>query len=372
MNAFEKRWIMENASLLVKGGTAITNSTVEVDYFNGVYSNTSLTPITVFVFVIGLIMGIIGPISIIWYERNCNNRFRTILNQMFARSAWYLLAYCLLIYIPEGVRFLYGPFGETYCDAHIVLRNILWICLILTLDCILVFRYVFIFLLKNFGVICDDVLAIIFNGSIVLVSIWASLVKRVTPGKLPLNYYLCCGMDPNENGVEGNYINTMSKYNTGRIILIVSFLLHTIMIPRILYYQLVTLRNEQPLQLGTLENNECSNNASSDAQRPSNRTKKTIKSLNNSKTILDMVTQTTFLLCLFAIGVMVRISDEVEPKHYNLDKHKYIPISVQIYLPFFGFVAIHTVLFTRNQAMRQNIWSKLKINFRTNQVGIVE
>ena len=69
-----------------------TNSTIETGYFEKVFSYQALNPITICVFVIGLIVGMLGPLSVIWYERNCSNRFRTVVNQMLATWAWYLLA----------------------------------------------------------------------------------------------------------------------------------------------------------------------------------------------------------------------------------------------------------------------------------------
>ena len=361
---------MENHSSMSNLVTSVTNITIHVDYFEGVYSSTSLTPTIVFIYAIGLVVGVLGPISIIWYERNCDNRFRTILNQMFARMAWYLLANTVLIYIPDGVRFFYGPFGEIYCNVYIVLRNILWISILLTLDCILIIRYAFIFTLKNFAVISDDVLAKMFNLSIMLIAIWASFVKYITPGNPPLNYYLCCGIDPNDGFPEGHFLDTPQKYNTGRIIVCITFLLHLIMIPRILYYQLVTMRNEQPLQLGVL-NNENSANVN-ESQRSSRSTNATIKSLNNNKTILDVATQVILLICFVILGVVIMISHEVEPKKYNLDTHKYIPIAVQIYVPVFAYLANYTLLFLQNAAMRQTIWRKIKIDCKNNQVRIEE
>ena len=348
-----------------------TNSTIlESDFFQGVYSNTSFSPITFLVFLIGVTIGILGPVSIIWYERNCDNRFRTVLNQLFARSAWYLLAYTILVYIPEGARFIHGPFGEMYCDFHVFLRNILWVATLLTLDCIVIIRYVFIFTLKNFAVICDDVLAMFFNLAILLIAIWGSFVKRVTPGNQPITYFLCTGLDPNENGGDGHFLNTPQKYNTGRIIVAMSFLLHFVLVPRVLYYQLVTVRNQQPIQLGTLENE--GSNDDSDGSRPSRKGTNTLKSLNSNRTILDMATQLTFLISLGVIGVAVLNSEIVEPRKMNLDEYKYIPFTILIYGPFTGYLAIHTILFTRNVAMRQRLWRKMKINFKNNQVGIEE
>ena len=347
-----------------------SNFTVALDFFQGVYSNTSFTPITILVFLMGVIIGTFGPVSIIWYERNCDNRFRTVLNQLFARSAWYLLAYTMLVYIPEGARFLVGPYSELYCDFHVFFRNILWVAILLTLDCIVLLRYVFVFSLKNFAVICDDVLAMFFNLAILLIAIWGSFVKRVTPGNLPINYYLCSGKDPNEDGGDGHYLNTPQKYNTGRIIIAMSFLLHVVLVPRVLYYQLKTVRDQQPLQLGTLENE--GSNQNSDGPRSTRKRINTLKNLNNNATILDMATQITFLVSLSIIAVAIINSEHLEPRMLNLDEYKYIPFTIQIYGPFVGFLAIHTILFTRNVVMRQRLWRKVRINCKNNQVGIEE
>ena len=344
------------------------NLTLEIDYFKEVYSDELYTPITAVVFVVGLIIGTFGPISIIWYERNCGNRFRTVINQLFAISAWYMLTHVSLVYIPEGVRFVYGPYGETYCDMLTVLRNILWIGVILTLDIILILRYAFIFVLKNFAVINDDILTRMLSRSILLVAIWAALVKRMAPGKLPLNFYLCCGVNPNDNEKEGDFLGTPQKYNTGRIILISSVILHLIMIPRIMYYQFLTEQNEQPIELGKIEDENTI--SVSDSQRTSRKTKKGIPSLNKNKAILDMITQITFLLGFVIIGIAIRISDDVEPKNYNLKRYKYIPLTIQIIGPFIAYSLGTVILFKRNSPMRQTIWRRIKSQFGAKQVQI--
>ena len=188
-----------------------SNFTLQIDHFNEVYSDELFTPIIGLVFVVGLIIGTLGPISIIWYERNCGNRFRTIINQLFAISAWYMLAHVSLVYIPEGVRFVYGPYGKTYCDMLTVLLNILWIGVMLTLDIILILMYAFIFVLKHFAVINGDISTKLVSRSILFVAIWAAIVKRMARGKLPLNFYLCCGVNPNENEEEGTYLGSPQK-----------------------------------------------------------------------------------------------------------------------------------------------------------------
>ena len=119
---------MENVTITKDGYESFHkpgNSTViEHDFFEGVFSYESLTPTTVITYVFGLLIGVLGPWSIIWYEINCSNRFRTILNQLFARASWYVIVNTIFVMIPEGVRFFYGPYGKTFCDLLFFLKKI--------------------------------------------------------------------------------------------------------------------------------------------------------------------------------------------------------------------------------------------------------
>ena len=117
------------------------NKSTVLDYFEVFYAYNSYNPHTVVLFMIGILSGILGPISVIWYERNCGNRFRTVLNQLFATEAWYILVYTLLIYFPDGLRFVTGPLDDWYCDIHVVFQNTMWHCILLTADVMIILRY---------------------------------------------------------------------------------------------------------------------------------------------------------------------------------------------------------------------------------------
>ena len=136
------------------------------------------------------------------------------------------MTYTVLIYIPDGLRFIYGPFGEVFCEIHVLTHNMLWPCLLLSLDSMIVLRYVFVFCMKNFAVINDDLLVRVLNLSILFLGMWASLVRRYTPGRFPLHYYLCTGMDPNKGLGVGTYLASPPKYNAGRLIVVSSFILN--------------------------------------------------------------------------------------------------------------------------------------------------
>lgn len=362
---------MENISVVMKeletNDTRNTSFAIRQDFFHEVFSYESLTSSTILIYGFGLVVGVFGPISTIWYERNCSNRFRTILNQLFATSAWYMLVCTICVLIPEGIRFFYGPYGKTFCDFHVILKNILWSGVLLTLDIILILRYLFIFSLKNFGVINDDALARIFNSAVFFIAVWASCVKRLTPGRLPLNYYLCCGTDPDEDGYPPT---TPQKYNTGRIIVIVSVILHMILIPRIVYYQIVTVGYQKPLPLGIMDNE--AHNEIANIQQNSQKKKNNIESLNKNRTIFDLLTQVTFIVSFIIIGATIMISEGVESQKYNLPEYKYIPLTIQLYGPIMGYIAVHIMLFTRNGTMRQFLWRKLGLSFRRHRIGTIQ
>ena len=337
------------------------NNTIENDYFEEFYSDTNFSLPNICLFVMGIITGIFGSIGVIWYERNCRNRFRTVINQLVATEAWFVLLWCLLVYIPNGARFYYGPFGELFCDINIFFKNVLWSLVLLTLNVILMLRYTFIFHVKNFAVINDDVLTLILNLSILMISIWASIVKRFTPGKLPLAYYLCSGLNPNQD-LDEDYLTSPKKYNPGLLVFVFSCVVHLVMLPRIFYYRLVTERNGHQIQLGTL-NIARQNDVSNQEVIPAGRIN-VPSSLNNNKDILDIITHVFLLIAILVIGVLVKMSDGVSPKNLNLEENHWILLARQFYMPVLGNIVILILLFTMNTMDRSKIWRKFSSLFR--------
>ena len=137
-------------------------------------------------------------LGIIWYEKNGDHRYRTAINQLFSTISWLVVSYILLVFIPDGVRYLTGPLNETFCDLHNFMKNFFCISVLLILDCISLLRYIFIFKLSNFAVINDDLVAGFLQITVLVLSCWMALVKRVSVGRMPLNYYMCTGKDPTD------------------------------------------------------------------------------------------------------------------------------------------------------------------------------
>jgi hypothetical protein len=344
-----------------------TNVTIITDYFEEFFSRNISSPLTVSVYIFGLITGILGPLIAIWYERNCGNRFRTAINQMYATGSWYLLAYTLLVYIPDGIRFAYGPFGEVFCDIHVVTQNMLWPCLLLSFDAMIVLRYVFVFRMKNFAVINDDLLVRVLNFSIFTIATWTSFVRRHSLGRLPLHYYLCSGLDPNEGLGEGSYLALPPKYNAGRVIVVFSFLLHLLMLPKFIHHELTTRRKQRPIRLGTLQPGNGENIPNVGV--PSVNNQNDLGFRNKNKTLFGLFTQLIILIFLLALGFVIRSAGRVEPRLINTDEYNWGPLVMLLYGPVAASTWTIIVVIGKNFRLREGAWRKIQRTFRRNQIS---
>ena len=346
------------------------NNSTTNDHFDTFYSNYASSPTTIFVYIVGLITGIFGPMSVIWYERNCGNRFRTIINQMFAATHWYLLLYTLFVYIPDGIRFLSGPYGEMFCNVHGCIRNVLWTSLLLTVDSMLVLRYVFVFCMKNFADVNDDLLARLLNMSIWTISAWGYAVRHFTPGNPGVVYHMCSGMDPNVGMGEENHLEAPTKYRSERVVEVVSFVLHLLMIPRLLYYQIGIKLNERPITLGTVNSKHAPNVPAGERVHPSHQTKP-IKRHNNTTTLFGLITQFTMLAIVSGIGITALFSHGSDSGQHKIEDYPdWIPLLRIIYCPVIGMISSVIVVFVKNSGLRETACRRLTSLCTRNQVGV--
>ena len=108
----------------------------ENDFFAEMYSESVLLQGTLATFFIGTALSLVSMSGLIWYERYGNHRYRTLINQLFSTLSWIVVLYILLVYIPEGTRYMIGPLNETFCEFHNLFKNALIASFLVTLDCI--------------------------------------------------------------------------------------------------------------------------------------------------------------------------------------------------------------------------------------------
>ena len=150
------------------------NTREDRDFFEELYSESVFKQVTIGIFFFGSIVGAILLVGIVWYERNGPHRYRTVLNQLFSTISWISICYLLLVYVPEGIRYL---------------------------------------------------------------SFWITLIKRMSVGRRSLNYFMCAGKNPNDKDDEDSTGLISTQYDTTGFLVLVSFILHIIISVKIFVYE---------------------------------------------------------------------------------------------------------------------------------------
>ena len=337
------------------------SSSIEViqdkkDFFSEMYLNTVLKHFTVATFFMGTFLGLLSMSGIIWYERR-GSRYRTVLNQLFSTLAWIVVWYIFLVYIPEGLRFLIGPLNETYCEVYIFLKNALFFGAFLTLDCISLLRYAFIFKLTNFAVVNDDMIARILNLSVAFVSVWLYMVKRMSFGTRLLHYCICAGKDPNERNEKSGRKSMPGKYNTTIILVCISVIVHIFVFTKIFLYQRKMEQDGENIELGHI------NTAEGHRQKPKeawsdNRSKSQPSFL--SKSIIDFTTQILSMMYLVIVSVLQGVMSSMEPSQLNHYSNRWYAYFLQIIGIAVAINVISWVYYARNMLVSRAIWRRIK------------
>jgi len=149
----------------------------------------------------GVIIVAISPLyySIIWFERFGNSLKRTLINQLFAFICWIFLVYLTIFKTGDIIIALVAPLPAWICYTHAFLKSLSSIMLMLTIDLILITRYLFIFNIQNPASVEDD----FWNCFLCLWTTGFSIVSQFVfffwPGLQPVHIYVCTGESPSEN-----------------------------------------------------------------------------------------------------------------------------------------------------------------------------
>ena len=324
----------------------------EDDFFEQLYSDSILKQVTVATFFIGSIVGLISEVGIIWYERNGIHQYRTVINQMFATISWLVVAYILTVYIPEGIRYMVGPLNTTYCEIHNFLKNFFWSCTILTLDGIILLRYIFIFKWKR-ATVNDDLIARFLQLTILLASFWTAAVKRISIGRMPLNYFMCAGKNPNDGSKSAE--NGYGKLDTLSILVSSSFVLHAFVFSKIFHYQRKMEKKMTNIRLGCIDGE-----ADKDTRKIawSNETCNMIpidKIAKLPKSMADLTTQILALIFHIVMATLAIIMNRLNPEDLNEYHYRWIAYTIQIIGLAAASVFVHAFYILRNVAFTDAI-----------------
>ena len=333
------------------------------DFFEELYSDTNLKRITIIFFFAGTILSIIFETGIIWYERNGDHSYRTVLNQLFSTISWFVICYTFLVYIPEGIRYLIGPLNQTWCGIHTFVKNFLVCCFLLASDSIVSLRYLLIFKWTRISVFDDNFLATFLQLSILVVSSWMTLIEHMSTRNIPLNYYLCTGKVPPEHSkstLEGYH---PEKYNTTVLIVFVSFLLHVFTAAKIFFYQRKLEKLSNNIELGQLDGTATENDRTGNQRRlawGNNQPNQVRKTSNISKSMADLTTQLLCLTFLLAVSITDLVMNKTKPTDLNQYRNRWLVYFNHVLVFSFGAIGICGQYYARNTAMRNAIWRNIR------------
>jgi hypothetical protein len=187
-----------------KNDSVCHNNQDQKTYFNQDLENNPHKHVFVFMCAALSMVTIVLACCIIWYEKFGSDKKRTIVNLLVSSICWNAIVWNVTIQSVGIARILSGPFHQTFCFWHYILRRALLTQLILVADAITLIRYLFIFWLQNPGAFNDE----FWNLFINLWTIGMSFILQFTKSYLPhpkiYQYNLCIGHPPDqfENSIE--------------------------------------------------------------------------------------------------------------------------------------------------------------------------
>ena len=144
---------------------------------------------------------------IIWFQQFGTNHNRTLINQFVTSTCCCGMAFNLVGQIPEILIGIFGPFHETFCSFHIIIKNVIVAQFVVLLTGISVVKFIYIFVTKNPSGQNDDFICFFVNLSCGLNSLLYQFVLHFMPGNNSHPFYFCSAVLPGKNSVKFNFIH---------------------------------------------------------------------------------------------------------------------------------------------------------------------
>ncbi len=134
--------------------------------------------------------------SIIWFEKFGSDAKRTILNKLVGSVCASALEWCFFVQMPELARYLLGPMPSWVCLTHSIVKNSILMQMLIFFDCITIFKYLFVFKLRNPGGFLDDFWTVFINIWVFGFCTLSQFAQTILPDSLTMNYFFCTGENP--------------------------------------------------------------------------------------------------------------------------------------------------------------------------------
>ena len=304
------------------------------DFFDGLFENRPIKTVGVFLSVASSLLYILIFYSIIWYENFGSDKKRTILNKLVSSICTCAILWFLIVQPIEMMRYVFGPLPQWICTIHFVLKNIIGIQLLLFFSAISVFRYLFIFCLKNPSCFDNDFWTVYLNVWVTSFSVISQILHSLLPGRQPMNFYICSGIYPDTNDV------TLVKMNHVLIwIQALSVLIHIVVRLKIFVFKLKT--------------------SSTNVDKVSCLTSTFLTNFEN-QSLSDFTTNIVMIVLLGIETVTVHFVNNLKPEDANVYPNYLYVYQLHIYGPFLFGGFLPMVYYLRHKPLQSVIFRELR------------
>ena len=168
-------------------------------------------------------------LSIIWFERFGSDKKRTILNMFVNMNCWTCIALVLLGQVPKIHIYTVGPLPHIFCYIHSVIRQSISFSVLMYIDATIVFRFMYIFKLKNPAGFRDDFWCLFVSLWIHSADLIMAVALSIFENFQTLSNFVCTG-----------HITGLPNKGNGKIVMfltVYSVILYFTINMRIYYYK---------------------------------------------------------------------------------------------------------------------------------------
>ena len=132
-------------------------------------------PLLIISLLLSVLVTIFGPpllFAVIWFERFGSDKKRTLLNMLVNMNCWTGIAFIILGQIPVIIIYTFGPLPVMFCLLHTTVRLSIICSILMIFNAIIIFRFIYIFKLKNPAAFRD-------NFWCLFVSLWIYIISFI-------------------------------------------------------------------------------------------------------------------------------------------------------------------------------------------------
>ena len=290
-------------------------------------------PLLIVSLLLSVLVTIFGPpllFAVIWFERFGSDKKRTLLNMLVNMNCWTGIAFIILGQVPVIFLYTFGPLPVMFCLLHTMVRLSIICSILMIFNAIIIFRFVYIFKLKNPAAFRDDFWCLFVSLWIYITSFLFITTLNTLANHQIMPNFICSGQ-----------ITGISLKTTGKGIILLTFasaFLHSATHLKIYFHK-------QKFRIGT-ESEQMSRKAM------------LLKEIE--KHSLSTFASDVSGVCLFVTNVVCQyMLSTVKAEHLNVFPNYAYLYYADLISPCFGVIFVVIFLF-KKETLRKNLIENIK------------